>query len=162
MPDRTGYSIFCPVRINLFQKRIHDDCVLILRSTDLLVFLARWTIQKIVCPDALGEILIKVAHSRADQSKLTPLSHRFWSFLAWRYPLGRNLEIQNFLALGPLGGVLWAFQNWWFLGTNIFWMAITSDLQMIESWFWYQTSGFGTNFLKKVFKNFFGPKKTIF
>ena len=52
----------------------------------------------------------------ADQSNLTPLSHRFWSFLAWRYPLGRNLEIQNFSALGPLGGVLWAFQNFAIFG----------------------------------------------
>ena len=59
-------------------------------------------------------------HSRTDVSNLTPLSHRFWSFLAWRYPLGRNSEIQNFLALGPLGGVLWAFQNLAIFGYQYF------------------------------------------
>ena len=41
-------------------------------------------------------------------------------------------------------------------------MAITWDLQMIESWFWYQTSCFGMNFLKKISKTFFGLKKFIF
>ena len=51
-----------------------------------------------------------LAHSRADVSNITPPTQRFWSFLVWRYPLGRNLEIQNFLALWPLGGLLWTFQ----------------------------------------------------
>ena len=41
-------------------------------------------------------------------------------------------------------------------------MAITWDLQMIEGWFWYQTSCFGMNFLKKILKIFFGPKKKNF
>ena len=41
-------------------------------------------------------------------------------------------------------------------------MAITWDLQMIESWFWCQTSCFGMNFLKKISKIFFGPSKNNF
>ena len=51
-----------------------------------------------------------------------------------------------------------------FLGTAKLWMAITWDLQMIESWFWCQTSCFGTNFLKKIFKIFlrkFLPKHDV-
>ena len=72
------------------------------------------------------------AHSRTDWSNLTPLSHRFWSFLVWRYPLWRNLEIQNFFALGPLGGF---FKFWRFWHTSNFWMIISWHLQMIEGWF---------------------------
>ena len=41
-------------------------------------------------------------------------------------------------------------------------MTISWHLQMIEGWFWYQTSSFGMNFLKKYMKFFFGPKKAIF
>ena len=33
---------------------------------------------------------------------------------------------------------------------------------MIESWFWYQTSCFGMNVLKKILKIFFGLKKKFF
>jgi hypothetical protein len=33
---------------------------------------------------------------------------------------------------------------------------------MIEGWFWYQTSSFGMNFLKKYMKFFFGQKKPFF
>ena len=33
---------------------------------------------------------------------------------------------------------------------------------MIESWFWYQTSCFGRNFLKKILQIFFGLKKNFF
>ena len=61
------------------------------------------------------------------------------------------------------------FQNllvWPFLGSfGRFWafLAITWDLQMLESWFWCQTSCFGMNFFKKISKFFFlGPKKSFF
>ena len=84
------------------------------------------------------------------------LSHRFWSFLVWRYPLWRNLETQNLFALGPLGGVLWAFQILPFLAN--FWITISWHLQMIEGWFWNQTSSFGMNFLKKYVKFFLAQK----
>ena len=54
---------------------------------------------------------------------------------------------------------------WPFLGSfGRFWafLAITWDLQMLESWFWCQTSCFGMNFLEKIFKFFLGPKKNHF
>ena len=54
---------------------------------------------------------------------------------------------------------------WPFLGSfGRFWafLAITWDLQMLESWFWCQTSCFGMNILKKNSKIFFGPKKINF
>ena len=41
-------------------------------------------------------------------------------------------------------------------------MTISWHLQMIEGWFWYQTSSFGMNFLKNYMKIFFEPKKAIF
>ena len=91
--------------------------------------------------------LWQLAHSRADQSNLTPLSHRFWSFLAWRYPLGRNSEIQNFLALGPLGGVLWAFQNFAIFGYHQplnghnFWSTNDRKLVLVSNiMFWDELS----------------------
>ena len=40
-------------------------------------------------------------------------------------------------------------------------MTISWHLQMIEGWFWYQTSSFGMNFLKKYMKFFWGKKKKI-
>ena len=40
-------------------------------------------------------------------------------------------------------------------------MTISWHLQMIEGWFWYQTSSFGMNFLKKYMKFFWGQKKKI-
>ena len=104
----------------------------------------------------------KLAHSRADQSKLTPLSHRFWSFLAWRYPLGRNLEIQNFLALGPLGGVLWAFQNLAIFGYQYFLnghnFGSTKDRKLVlvsNIRFWDKLS-------EKSFQKFFWAQKKHF
>ena len=88
-----------------------------------------------------------LAHSRTDGSNLTPLSHRFWSFLAWRYPLGRNSEIQNFLALGPLGGVLWAFQNFVIFGYrqplngHNFWSTNDRKLVLVSNiMFWDELS----------------------
>ena len=59
----------------------------------------------------------------------------------------QNFLVRPFLAIF---GRFWAF------------LAITWDLQMIESWFWCQTSCFGMNFLKKISKTFFGLKKFIF
>ena len=49
-----------------------------------------------------------------------------------------------------------------FWHSSNFWMTISRHLQMIEGWFWYQTSSFGMNFLKKYMKFFFGFKKAIF
>ena len=87
------------------------------------------------------------AHSRTDGSNLTPLPHRFWSFLAWRYPLGRNSEIQNFSALGPLGGVLWAFQNFAIFGYrqplngHNFWSTNDRKLVLVSNiMFWDELS----------------------
>ena len=37
-------------------------------------------------------------------------------------------------------------------------MTISWHLQMIEGWFWYQTSSFGMNFLKKYVKFFLAQK----
>ena len=37
-------------------------------------------------------------------------------------------------------------------------MTISWHLQMIEGWFWYQTSSFGMNFLKKYVKLFLAQK----
>ena len=62
---------------------------------------------------------------------------------------------------------LWCknFQNlyvWPFLGIfGHFWafLAITWDLQMIESWFWCQKSCSGMNFPTKIPKTFLGLKK---
>ena len=54
---------------------------------------------------------------------------------------------------------------WPFLGSfGRFWafLAITWDLQMLESWFWCQTSCFGMKVLKKISKTFFALKKFIF
>ena len=103
-----------------------------------------------------------VAHSRTDVSNLTPLSHRFWSFLVWRYPLWRNLEIQNFFALGPLGGVLWAFQILAFLAhlqfLNDHILASTNDRRLVlvsNIKFWNELS-------EKIYENFFWAQKSHF
>ena len=90
------------------------------------------------------------------------LSHRFWSFLVWRYPLWRNLETQNVFALGPLGGVLWAFQILPFLAylqfLNNHILASTNDRRLVlESniKFWNELS-------EKICEIFFGPKIPFF
>ena len=90
------------------------------------------------------------------------LSHRFWSFLVWRYPLWRNLETQNVFALGPLGGVLWAFQILPFLAylqfLNNHILASTNDRRLVlESniKFWNELS-------EKICEIFFWPKNPIF
>ena len=59
----------------------------------------------------------------------------------------QNFLVRPFLAIF---GRFWAF------------LAITWDLQMLECWFWCQTSCFVMNFLKKIFKIFFGAKKIFF
>ena len=103
-----------------------------------------------------------MAHSRTDLSNLTPLSHRFWSFLVWRYPLWRNLEIQNFFALGPLGGVLWAFQILAFLAhlqfLNDHILASTNDRRLVlvsNIKFWNELS-------EKIYEIFFWAQKSHF
>ena len=76
----------------------------------------------------------------------------------WRYPLWRNLETQNVFALGPLGGVLWAFQILPFLAylqfLNNHILASTNDRRLVlESniKFWNELS-------EKICEIFFGPK----
>ena len=64
----------------------------------------------------------------------------------------RRKKISKFASVA-IFGLFWPF--WAFL-------AITWDLQMLESWFWCQTSCFGMNILKKNSKIFFGPKKINF
>ncbi len=79
----------------------------------------------------------------------------YMALLAWGYPLGRNLEIQNFLALGPLGGVLWAFQNLAIFGYQYFLnghnFGSTNDRKLVlvsNIRFWDRRS-------KKSFQKFF-------
>ena len=105
---------------------------------------------------------LKRGHSRADVSNLTPLPHRFWSFLAWRYPLGWNLEIQIFLALGALGAVLWAFEILAFFGyrqlLNGHNLGSTNDRRLVlvsNIMFWDELS-------EKNFENFFWAQKKKF
>ena len=106
--------------------------------------------------------IIWLGHSRADVSNLEPLSHRFWSFLAWRYPPGRNLEIPNFFALGPLGGVLWPFEILAFFGyfqlLNSHNSGSTNDRRLVlvsNIMFWDELS-------EKKFENFFWAPKDHF
>ena len=78
-----------------------------------------------------------------------------------RYPLGRNLEIQNFFALGPLGGVLWAFQNLANFGyiqlLNGHNLGSTNDrrLVLVSNMFWDKLS-------EKKNQNFFWAQKNHF
>ena len=68
----------------------------------------------------------------------------------------RNLETQNCFALGPLGGVLWAFQIFVFLA----YLQFLND--HILAWFWYQKSSLGMNFLKNYMQFFFCPNNAFF
>ena len=79
-----------------------------------------------------------------------------------RYPLGRNLEIQNFFALGPLGGVLWAFQNFANFGyiqlLNGHNLGSTNDRRLVlvsNIMFWDELS-------EKKNQNFFWAQKNHF
>ena len=72
------------------------------------------------------------------------------------------LEIQNFLALGPVGGVLWAFQNLAIFGYQYFLnghnFGSTNDRKLVSVSnirFWDELS-------EKNFQNFFWAKKKKF
>ena len=72
------------------------------------------------------------------------------------------MEIQNFLALGPLGGVLWAFQNLAIYGycqlLNGHNLGSTNDRRLVlvsNIMFWDELS-------EKNFENFFWAKKKNF
>ena len=101
-------------------------------------------------------------YSKLDVRNLTPLSHRFWSFLAWRYPLGWNLEIQNFLALGALGAVLWAFEILAFFGyrqlLNGHNLGSTNDRSLVL----VSNIIFRDELSEKNFENFFWAQKKKF
>ena len=72
------------------------------------------------------------------------------------------MEIQNFLALGALGGVLWAFEVLAFLGypqlLNGYNLGSTNDRMLVlvsNIMFWDELS-------EKFFENFFWAKKKKF
>ena len=80
----------------------------------------------------------------------------------WRYPLWRNLETQNLFALGPLGGVLWAFQILPFLAylqfLNNHILASTNDRRLVlvsNIKFWNELS-------EKIYEIFFWAQKSHF